>query len=96
VDGPIRDILDEGDLAGKLRLFGAEVHEVDGHDPEALARPAEQWDGGRPLVVLARTCPWQGVDVLRERYPKVHYVRFKDAPERKRYQEALEALAEGV
>jgi len=94
VDGRIADILNTGDLAGKLRLFGAEVHEVDGHDVVALERPAAQWSMERPLVVLARTNPWQGLDILREREPKLHYVRFKSDEERRRYQEALEALAE--
>ncbi len=92
VDGRVADVLDTGDLAAKLRLFGAEVHVVDGHDVEALERTAVQWDMQRPLVVLARTNPWQGVDVLRQRNPKFHYVRFKGDEERRLYQDALAAL----
>lgn len=93
-DGRMADVLDIGDLALKLRAFGAEVHEVDGHSVEALASPAAAWDRSRPLVVLAATNPCQGIDRLREREPKFHYVRFKGEEEREAYRALLPSLGE--
>ncbi|MCL6596895.1 MAG: transketolase [Firmicutes bacterium] len=93
-DGRMADVLDIGDLRAKLRAFGADVHEVDGHDVERLARTAEGWDGHRPLVVLAMTNPCQGIDRLREREPKYHYVRFRDDAERQAYRALLDAMQE--
>jgi transketolase len=91
-DGRMADVLDIGDLGPKLRDFGAEVHEVDGHDVERLAQPAQAWDGSRPLVVLAATNPCRGLDRLREREPKYHYVRFRDAAEREAYRALLATM----
>lgn len=93
-DGRMVDVLDVGDLAAKLRAFGAEVHEVDGHSVEALAGAAAAWDRSRPLVVLASTNPCQGIDRLREREPKFHYVRFKSEEEREAYRALLQSLGE--
>jgi hypothetical protein len=42
---------------------------------------------GRPLLVIARTRPWQGIPSLRARVPKFHYVRFRPG-------EAEQALAD--
>jgi transketolase len=93
-DGRMADVLDIGDLGGKLRAFGAEVHEVDGHDVELLAQAAESWDGARPLVVLGMTDPCRGIDRLRERDPRYHYVRFRDEAEREAYRALLAGMQE--
>jgi len=91
-DGQMADVMDLGDLAAKLRAFGAEVHEVDGHDVGALAAPAAGWDERRPLVVLASTVPYRGIDRLAERAPKFHYVRFRSPDEREAYRRLLQAM----
>jgi transketolase len=65
---------------------------VDGHDVEALAAPPEHPRKGKPLVVLARTDPCRGLEVLRDRAPKLHYIRFKSDAERQAYQAILEQL----
>lgn len=94
-DGPMQDVMSIDPLAERLRAFGAEVCEVDGHDPDALAGPAEsRAHEDRPLVVIARTDPCRGLEMLRERAPKLHYVRFKGEEERGRYQRLLEAMRE--
>jgi transketolase len=76
-DGPVDQVLGIEPLAPKARAFGWRTHEVDGHDIEALAAPARQPRDGRPLLVIARTRPWQGIPSLRDRAPKFHYVRFR-------------------
>ncbi len=76
-DGPIGQVLAVEPLAAKGRAFGWRTHEVDGHDVAALAAPAREPPDGRPLLVLARTRPWQGIPSLRARAPRFHYVRFR-------------------
>jgi transketolase len=76
-DGPVDQVLEIEPLAPKARAFGWRAHEVDGHDVEALAAPARQPRDGRPLLVIARTRPWQGIPSLQARAPKFHYVRFR-------------------
>ncbi|WP_242513151.1 transketolase [Halochromatium salexigens] len=109
-DGAMADVMTIEPLADRLRAFGAEVHEVDGHDAEALAKPAlarentvirERHDTAgqqdptpaaidRPLVVIARTDTCRGIDLLRERAPKLHYLRFKSPNEQDAYEDLLE------
>ncbi|MBK1629748.1 transketolase [Thiohalocapsa halophila] len=93
-DGAMADTMTIEPLAERLRAVGAEVHEVDGHDSDALAAAAEGFGGGdRPLAVIARTDPCRGVELMRERAPKLHYLRFKSDAERQAYQQLLAALS---
>ncbi|HEY0735996.1 MAG TPA: 1-deoxy-D-xylulose-5-phosphate synthase N-terminal domain-containing protein [Herpetosiphonaceae bacterium] len=91
-DGSMSSVLDIEPLDERIRGFSAHVVKVDGHDVEALAAPVEAWPEGKPLVVLAYTNPWQGIDLLRSRAPKLHYVRFSGAEERQRYADFLATL----
>ncbi|MGH9089604.1 MAG: transketolase [Acidimicrobiales bacterium] len=57
VDGPVATVTTLEPLADKWRAFGWDVHEVDGHNVQAVLdafRAAAAVDG-RPSVVLART-----------------------------------------
>jgi transketolase len=83
-DGPVDAVMMLEPLAAKVRAFGWRVAEVDGHDVDALAAPAEAEPDGRPVMVIARTQPWEGIPALKERTPKFHYVRFADADEEER------------
>lgn len=86
-DGPVESVMAIEPLAAKVRDFGWRVHEVDGHDIEALAAPVEERPDDRPLMVLARTEPWHGIPSLQSRAPKFHYIRFSEG-------EAERALAD--
>jgi transketolase len=89
-DGAMSDVMTIEPLADRLRAFGAEVHEVDGHDPDALAAPADRSPtADRPLVVIAQTDPCRGIELLRHRAPKLHYVRFKNQEEFEQMQRLL-------
>jgi len=93
-DGAMADVMTIEPLAARLRAFGADVHEVDGHDSDALAAAAEGLgdgpDGhGRPLAIIARTDPCRGIELMRERMPRIHYVRFKSDAEFQAYQDLL-------
>lgn len=88
-DGKMDDVMVIEPLQSKLEAFGARVVKVNGHDIEALAAPAELPPDGRPLFVLAYTNTSQGIKILEERKPKLHYIRFKDEQERNQYQRFL-------
>jgi len=89
VDGRTEHVMAVEPLDAKLGAFGWQTCKVDGHDPAALAACVDAWEPGRPLAVLAYTKPTQGIDLLQERWPMLHYVRFKDAAERARYEAYL-------
>lgn len=54
-DGAVRDILPLAPLAEKLRAFGWDVAEVDGHDHAALRAALRARDPDRPTVLIAHT-----------------------------------------
>lgn len=91
-DGRVEDVMRIEPIAERLAAFGCEVHEVDGHDPLALAAPAEAAPAGRPRVVLARTDPCAGLPLLRQRAPRLHYLRFASDAERRAFEQALEEM----
>ena len=84
-DGPTCHVMKIEPLEERCAAFGCEVKRVDGHDVEALIGAAERKPAGKPLVVLCDTCPWQGIDILQDRAPKFHYVRFRDEEEMERF-----------
>ncbi|MBM4387026.1 MAG: transketolase [Deltaproteobacteria bacterium] len=84
-DGEMAKVMDIEPLEKRLESFGARVFKVNGHDIGALIEPAFHKPDGRPLVVLAYTCPYQGIEMLREYSPKFHYIRFKDEEHLRRY-----------
>ncbi len=89
-DGRIETVMTTEPLGERLRSFGAQVHDVDGHDVEALAAPADLQPMDKPLFVLARTDPCRGIEVMRERAPFLHYLRFRSENERRAYEAVLE------
>lgn len=93
VDGRMDDVMSIGSLRARLEAFGAAAVEVDGHDLEALAEAGETPHVGRPLFILGRTIPYRGIDLLQERYPHLHYIRFKSDAERERYAGQLKAMS---
>jgi len=88
-DGQMENVMNIEPLQAKLETFGARVYRVNGHDVEALAYPADLSPNGCPLFVLAYTNTTEGMDILEERKPRLHYVRFKDEAERERYRTYL-------
>ncbi|MCP4383982.1 MAG: transketolase [Hyphomicrobiales bacterium] len=92
VDGRTTEVMDIEPLADKFASFGARVVRVDGHDLAAMSDAFETPHADMPLVVLAYTTPYQGISLLQERYPNLHYVRFKDEAERERYRAHLESM----
>jgi transketolase len=95
VDGRMEDVMGMEPLVDKFASFGAVAVVADGHDLDALDAACATPHEGKPLVVLAYTCPYQGIPILEERYPLLHYVRFRSEDERERYREQLARLEAG-
>jgi transketolase len=91
-DGAMGSVMNVEPAAARFEAFGAAVAEVNGHDVDALCTAAEGLGKGRPLVILARTDACRGVEILRERSPKLHYVRFSSEGERERYRWWLDGM----
>lgn len=91
-DGKMDSVMNIEPLAERLRSFGVAVEEVDGHDVEALAAAGQRHEQGKPLVVIARTDPCRGLELLRQRAPRLHYLRFKSDDEQRAYERALAAM----
>jgi transketolase len=65
--GTTREVMDMGSMADKLRSFGLETLEVDGHDEAALDRALEELKalpGDRPRGLVAHTVKGQGVSFM--------------------------------
>ncbi|GHU82174.1 transketolase, N-terminal subunit [Spirochaetia bacterium] len=76
-------------LKEKFESFGMDVHEVDGHDTEAMASLFDSLDysGNKPHVVLARTVKGKGVSFM-ENHPEWHHT----IPSEEQCRAALEEL----
>ena len=84
VDGAMSDVLDIGDINKKINSFGAKCIEIDGHDINAMRQAKSEKHIDQPLIILARTSPYKGMNFLKTRFPRLHYVRFKSEEERKK------------
>lgn len=90
-DGPMETVMTIEPLAERIRAFGGEAVEIDGHDMEAMDFAVQNRMSNRPLFILARTDPTRGVPLMQER-PVLHYLRFGSDEERARYREAFETM----
>ena len=91
-DGKMCNVMDIEPLDKRLESFGARVFRVNGHDIKRLAEVGSLAPDGRPVVVLADTDACRGIDVLKARAPKMHYVRFTSEEEKGRYVTAFQGL----
>ncbi len=91
-DGKMCNVMDIEPLDRRLEAFGCRVFRVNGHDIKRLADAGEVAPDGRPVVVLCDTDAARGLDVLKSRAPKMHYVRFASQQEKDRYAAAYEEL----
>ncbi len=62
LSGATDEVMPLGDLEGKIRAFGWDVEQVDGHDVRALCGAlAPKADRGRPLAVIMNTVKGKGL-----------------------------------
>ncbi len=76
-------------VADKLRAFGWEVAEANGHDAEALIAAVKGRGGVQPFLMVGETVKGRGVSYM-ENVPIWHY----RSPNPREYQQALAELAE--
>ena len=81
-DGAMSDVMDVGDIAKKIESFGAKAIEVNAHDINELNKAKNTIHAGKPLIILAKSSPYQGMSFLKKRFPRLHYVSFKSEEER--------------
>ncbi|MEW6215908.1 MAG: 1-deoxy-D-xylulose-5-phosphate synthase N-terminal domain-containing protein, partial [Nitrospirota bacterium] len=93
-DGIMTSVMNIEPLEKRLEAFGMRVFRVDGHDVDALAEWGNLPPDGRPVIVLCDTIPYKGIPLLRERYPKFHYMRFVNQEEKNGYEKFLCRLKE--
>jgi transketolase len=85
------DVLSLAPLAERWRAFGWDVHEVDGHDVDALVATTGEIDTSRgtPHVLVARTVFGKGVSFMQGRI-KWHYLPMSEDE----YQRAVAEVSE--
>jgi transketolase len=90
-DGAMADTLDVEPLDRRIRGFNAAVRVVDAHDPRAIARACRARHPGKVGVVLCRSDPAHGLELLAARAPRLHYLRFASKEEKAAYAAVLDA-----
>jgi transketolase len=73
----------------KVKSFGWECMELDGHDTSAIVNAVRSREGERPFMVIAKTVKGKGIRFM-ENVPIWHY----RSPSPEEYQEALKDLSE--
>jgi len=91
-DGKMCNVMDIEPLDKRLEAFGARVFRINGHDIKRLAEAGSLTPDGRPVVVLCDTDAAKGIEALKARAPKMHYVRFTSEEEKGRYAAAYATL----
>lgn len=86
LDGPTAEIMNQSKMADKLKAFGFDVVEVNGHDIEALLKvlPAR---ADKPQAFIARTIKAHGISFLENNKMSHHCSLTK-----KKYQQAVEDI----
>ena len=92
-DGRIQSVANIEPLGERVAAFGWEVREVDGHDLDAM-HAAMTAASDRPLMVVARTNPTQGVPIFEAKAPLLHTLRFSSDEEKADYEAAYRQMAE--
>lgn len=91
-DGKMDTVMKLDPLDKRLEAFGARVFRIEGHNVDALSALGKLKPDGRPTFILCDTNPCKGIDILKKRIPKLHYVRFNSEDERQQYQLYYEKL----
>ena len=66
IDGPTKEVMDSGDIAAKLRAFGFEVAEINGHDYDEIEAAFAQAKAtkGKPFGIVMHTVKGTGVSYM--------------------------------
>ncbi len=90
VDGSTKEVMRVDRLAERFRAFGMNTLEVEAHDIHSVfeaCRPC-----GKPTAVVAHSDVCRGLDILRSRAPKFHFIRFADEREKQAFAAVYESM----
>lgn len=92
LDGFTKDIMPMGDIGAKVRAFGWNVYEIDGHNIHEITETLEKAKSSRngPSLIIANTVKGKGVSYM-ENNPKYHGSPPSDQAE---YEKALNDIKE--
>lgn len=87
-DGYVKDILDMGDLSAKIKSFGWNVYDIDGHDLNQITSSLEDRysDINKPTCIILNTVKGKGVSFMET--PEWH----AKAPNKEEYYQSLKEL----
>lgn len=91
-DGKMTAVMNIEPFDKRLEAFGARVFRIDGHDIDALVALGGLKSDGRPTFILCDTNACGGLELLKCRIPKLHYMRFNNEEEKEQYKRALEQM----
>lgn len=91
-DGKMCEVMDVEPLQSRLEAFGAKVFHVDAHNADELVAPSLEEPDNKPVFVLCYSNPTKGLDILNQRAPKLHYLRFTSEEERELYRKEYQKL----
>jgi transketolase len=91
-DGPVSTVMNLEPFDKRLKAFGARVYRIDGHNIDKLAKLGQMPPADTPTFVLCNTDPCRGMEILKKRHPKFHYVRFANPTEKAEYQRYYDLL----
>jgi len=84
-DGKMTSVMNVDPIDERFKSFGASVYRINGHNIEDLVEKCTTKTTGKPTVVIADTNPTKDLEILKNRYPKYHYVRFVNEDEKNIY-----------
>jgi transketolase len=87
--GRTNEIIDQSNLSERLRSFGWETYDVDGHDVDELERLL-RLDQNRPRALVAHTTKGKGISFMEDRL-EWHYKSL----DKTKYEQAMRELGEG-
>ncbi|GHS94033.1 transketolase [Synergistales bacterium] len=93
-DGKMTSVMNLEPFDKRLKAFGARVRRVDGHNLKRLTRLGRAPSADVPTFILCDTDPCRGMNILTERFPKFHYVRFTSPEEKAKYQKFYDTMSE--
>ena len=68
IDGPTKKVMDTGCISDKMRAFGFNVVEIDGHSFDEMEKAFEAFHAceGKPTAILMHTHKGKGVSFLED------------------------------
>ena len=90
-DGTTLEVAGFNDVTAKMRAFGCDVEEVDGHNISELLRAFQKVSIKKPKVIVAKTIKGKGVSFIEDDYRWHHSQLSKE-----QYEQAVREVQKGL